>query len=127
MLQQALDAEVDEYLGRGWYQRTGLFRGYRNGHMPERAVGTGMGAVDVRMPRVSDRPEGVEPFRSEIVDRYQRQSKTQQRSSPGCTSKGCRRGLRARIPRPGWTNRRAVTAEHPAAARGMGDGVPHLA
>ena len=79
MLQQALDAEVDEYLGRAWYERTGEFRGYRNGHQSERSVGTGMGAVDVRMPRVSDRPEGVEPFRSEIVDRYQRQSKTQQR------------------------------------------------
>lgn len=79
MLQKALEAEVDEHLGRGWYQRTDEFRGYRNGHMPERAIGTGMGAVDVRMPRVSDRPEGVQPFHSEILDRYQRQSKTQQR------------------------------------------------
>ena len=79
MLQQALEAEVDEYLGRAWYERTGAFRGYRNGHLPERTVGTGMGAVNVRIPRVSDRPEGVEPFGSEIVERYQRQSKTQQR------------------------------------------------
>ncbi len=79
MLQRALEAEVDEFLGRDRYQRADVFHGYRNGHLPERAVGTGMGAVDVRMPRVSDTPAGDEPFRSEIVARYQRQSTTQQR------------------------------------------------
>lgn len=79
LLQQMVEAEVAEFLGRDRYQRAEEFRGYRNGHLPARTVGTGMGAVEVRMPRVSDVPEDVEAFGSEIVERYQRQSKTQQR------------------------------------------------
>src|SRR5690625_5525097 len=38
ILQQAAEAEVDEFLGRGWYQRRqeqdGEHREYRNGHTP---------------------------------------------------------------------------------------------
>ena len=79
MLQRALEAEVEEFLDRDRYVRTKDFRGYRNGHSPARSVGTGMGAVEVRLPRVSDVPADVEPFGSEILERYQRQSKTQQR------------------------------------------------
>ena len=79
MLQRMVEEEVVEFLGRNRYQRTGDFRGYRNGHLPARSVGTGMGAVAVRVPRVSDVPEGTDGFASEIVEKYQRQSKTQQR------------------------------------------------
>jgi putative transposase len=79
LLQQALSAEIDEFLGRLRYQRAEEFRGYRNGHLPARTIGTGMGAVEVRQPRVSDVPAGSEPFRSEIVGRYERRSRTQGR------------------------------------------------
>jgi putative transposase len=79
LLQQALSTEIDEFLGRLRYQRSEEFRGYRNGHLPARTIGTGMGAVEVRQPRVSDVPAGVEPFRSEIVGRYERRSRTQGR------------------------------------------------
>ena len=54
-------AEIDEFLGRLRYQRTDEFRGYRNGYLPARTIGTGMGAVEVRQPRVSDVP--VNPCR----------------------------------------------------------------
>jgi hypothetical protein len=33
MLQDALEREVDDFLGRVRYQRTGAYRGYRNGHL----------------------------------------------------------------------------------------------
>ncbi|HEX6508261.1 MAG TPA: IS256 family transposase [Chloroflexota bacterium] len=81
MLQAALELEVDDFLGRARYQRTGEYRGYRNGHLPERTVGVGMGAVEVRLPRVSDVPLEVssDGFHSEIVSRYQRRSRTQGR------------------------------------------------
>lgn len=79
MLQSMLEVEVDDFLGRLRYERRGAFNGYRNGHQPARTVGTGMGAVDVRLPRVSDVPAGAEPFESEIIDKYQRRSATQQR------------------------------------------------
>jgi len=58
MLQKALEAEIDEFLQRPRYQRGGEFRGYRNGRGRERTVGIGTWAVPVRVPRVSDTPEG---------------------------------------------------------------------
>ena len=81
MLQRALEAEVDDFLHRERYQRSAEQRGYRNGYLPKRTVGVGMGAVDVRIPRVSDVPEEVatDGFHSVIVERYQRRSKTQAR------------------------------------------------
>ena len=81
MLQSALEKEVDEFLGRGRYERTTEQRGYRNGHRPKRSIGVGMGAVEVSLPRVSDVPKEVSPdgFQSEIVASYQRRSRTQAR------------------------------------------------
>ena len=56
-------------------------RGYRNGHLPKRTIGVGMGAVEVSLPRVSDVPKEVsdDGFHSEIVASYQRRSRTQAR------------------------------------------------
>ena len=81
MLQSALEKEVDEFLGRGRYERTTERRGYRNGHLPKRTIGVGMGAVEVSLPRVSDVPKEVssDGFQSEIVASYQRRSRTQAR------------------------------------------------
>jgi putative transposase len=81
MLQSVLEEEVDEFLGRRRYQRTDEHRGYRNGHLPKRTIGVGMGAVEVSLPRVSDVPNEVSPdgFQSEIVASYQRRSRTQAR------------------------------------------------
>ena len=59
MLQSALEKEVDEFLGRGRYERATEQRGYRNGHLPKRSIGVGMGAVEVSLPRVSDVPKDV--------------------------------------------------------------------
>jgi len=81
MLQRALEAEVAEFVGRDRYERSEEFRGYRNGYLPERTIGVGVGAVEVRVPRVSDVPAEVAPegFHSEIVEGYQRRSRTQGR------------------------------------------------
>jgi putative transposase len=79
MLQAALRAEVDDFLGRVRYQRGGEFRGYRNGYLPEWSVGVGMGAVTVRQPRVSDVPVGVERFQSELLGKWERRSRTRAR------------------------------------------------
>jgi len=81
LLAEMLELEVDEFLQRVRYERGQAFRGYRNGHAPERTIGTGMGQVNVRMPRVSDVPKEVaaKGFESKIVGRYQRASETTQR------------------------------------------------
>ena len=79
MLQAALLEEVASFLGRPRYNRGSEFRGYRNGSLPERTIATGMGSVTIRQPRVSAVPVGIDPFQSEIVSRWARQSRTQLR------------------------------------------------
>ncbi len=77
MLRLALEEEVQVFLQRGRYRRGGAFRGYRNGSSPERALGTGLGMVQVRVPRVRDVPPEVAPdgYQSQLVPRYQRRTR----------------------------------------------------
>lgn len=80
-LQAAVEQEVDEFLGRLRYERSAEFRGHRNGHLPARQIGVGMSNVGVRVPRVRDVPAEVSPegYHSQIVNRYERRSRTQAR------------------------------------------------
>jgi len=85
MLQAALEQEVSEYLERARHQRSDTeveFRGYRNGHSPERKLTVGSGTIKVKTPRVSDVPAGHEPFKSRIVKPYQRRSVSLQQVFP---------------------------------------------
>jgi transposase-like protein len=75
MLVTALQEEVETYLGRDRYQRTGEFRGYRNGSTG-RTVTLGAGTMDLPVPRVRDVPAGQEPFESKVLRKYQRRSDT---------------------------------------------------
>ncbi len=81
MLAAALEEEVATFLGRGRYERGKPFRGYRNGFQEPRQVTVGVGAVDVRVPRVADVPPQVAPegFQSQVVRKYQRASATTHR------------------------------------------------
>jgi transposase-like protein len=69
MLERMLAEEVDEFLGRPRYAKGGQATGYRNGYGRKREVGIGTWSVPVRAPRVSDLPEGSEPFASDILPR----------------------------------------------------------
>lgn len=69
MLERALEAEIDTYLGRGRYEAGGRQTGYRNGHGRPREIGIGTWAVEVRPPRVSDLPAGAAPFESALLPR----------------------------------------------------------
>ena len=44
----------------------------RNGHLPERKILTGLGEVDVRVPKSRSRSGSPEPFRSSVVPPYVR-------------------------------------------------------
>jgi transposase-like protein len=108
MLRDMLEAEVDDFLGRRRYQRTGEYRGYRNGHLPQRTIGVGMGAVEISLPLVSDVPPEVssDGFHSEIVSRYQRRSRTQARLLARCIWKGWPAVTSSRSFVPWWARRR---------------------
>jgi putative transposase len=79
MLRRALEEEVDSFLKRGRHERSMTFRGYRNGYAPGRSVGSGLGAVVVKAPRVRDVPPEIAPegYRSAILPRYQRRTQAQ--------------------------------------------------
>ena len=81
LLAQAVEAEVAALLGRHADDLTddGRQRLVRHGHLPERAVMTGIGPVAVRCPRVRDRVgKGGERIRfsSAILPPYARRSKS---------------------------------------------------
>src|SRR5690625_3212817 len=68
IVQQAAEAEVDEFLGRGWYERSSdpsEHRGYRNGYTPI-TYRTTQGRIKIERPRVRDNDD---PFESQILRR----------------------------------------------------------
>lgn len=75
MLQQALENEVEEYLARTNDARTedGQRAVVRNGHLPERAIQTGVGPLLIKQPRVRDK-RGLKKFASSILPPYLRRS-----------------------------------------------------
>lgn len=62
LLQKALEAEVDDFLGRGRYERCpdGAVTGYRNGYEPK-TVHTAEGSLTLQVPQIR---ENLEPFES---------------------------------------------------------------
>jgi len=82
MLTRALNEEVEVYLGRGRYERSGEasddtrpFRGYRNGST-SRKLTLGAGTLDLAVPRVRDVPADQTPFESKVLRKHQRRSDT---------------------------------------------------
>ena len=81
MLAAVLAAEVDAFLERPRYAPGGRCTGYRNGYARERQLGVGTWSVPVRAPRVSDLPDGSEPFTSAFLPRRRYLSQDTQRLS----------------------------------------------
>jgi len=69
VVQEALEAEMDQFLGTARYERTSTRTGYRSGHY-SRTLVTRVGALELRVPQ--DRDGG---FSTEIFQRYQRSEK----------------------------------------------------
>lgn len=82
LLAKAVEAEAADFLEQYAALKTedGRQRVVRHGHLPERAVMTGIGAVHVRQPRVRDRDAGAEDgrikFTPSILPPYARRSKS---------------------------------------------------
>lgn len=75
LLAAAVEAEVDEFLSLHNEGSTKA-RFIRNGYLPEREIQTGIGAVEVEVPRVRDRSNGMDGllFRSSVIPKYLRRS-----------------------------------------------------
>ncbi|WP_166418983.1 IS256 family transposase [Cochlodiniinecator piscidefendens] len=92
LIQQAVEAELSALLDAhsGDLIGDGRARLVRHGHLPEREVMTGIGAVPVKVPRVRDRSDGVEKvrFTSTILPPYLRKAKSIEELLPWLYLKG---------------------------------------
>lgn len=93
MLASAVEAEVTMFLDRFSAEKLadGRARIVRNGHCPERSVQTGLGSIDVAMPRVRDRRKKLH-FTSAILPPYLRRTKTIEELLPWLYLKGISTG-----------------------------------
>jgi transposase-like protein len=76
LLAQAIDAELAALLAR--YQDetvAGLQRIVKNGHQPERTIQTGLGDIDVKIPKVRDRKKEGIKFNSALIPPYLKRTK----------------------------------------------------
>ena len=98
LLAKALEQEVAEYIERFSHERDseGHRLVVRNGHLPERAIQSGIGSVEVRQPRVRDRRSDEEGnrirFSSRILPRYLRKTKSLEELIPWLYLKGVSTG-----------------------------------
>ena len=96
LLARAVEAEVAELLSnyRDHSDSQGRRRLVRHGHLPERAVMTGIGPVPVKMPRVRDRGDNGEKitFTSSILPPYLRKAKSVEELVPWLYLKGISTG-----------------------------------
>lgn len=78
LIEQAVEAELQEYLGSVGDRRDAQGRRavVRNGHLPGREVLTGIGPVRVQVPKVRDRTGEGAVFHSKLVPPYVRRSRS---------------------------------------------------
>jgi transposase-like protein len=96
LLAQAVEAEVQEWIATHQDCRDdrGRRQVVRNGHLPARTITTGVGAVEVKQPRVHDRrpKEQAEKFSSKILPPYLRKTKSLEELIPWLYLKGVSTG-----------------------------------
>ena len=98
LLAEAIEAEVEDFINQHSQLRDDLGhrRVVRNGHLPEREITTGIGAVEVRGARVRDRgaTAGQEPIRfaSRILPPYLRRTRSLEELLPWLYLKGISTG-----------------------------------
>ncbi len=113
LIAQAVEAELVSFLDEYSEQRVedGRHAVVRNGYLPERTVQTGIGEVEIRVPKVRDRSGGGARFNSALLPPYLKRARSLEElipwlylrgSPPGTTRKRSRRcwGIGPRACRP---------------------------
>ena len=94
LIAQAVEAELAGFLDGFAEQRLedGRRAVVRNGYLPERTVQTGIGDVEVRVPKVRDRSGGGACFRSSLLPPYLKRSRSVEELIPWLYLKGVSSG-----------------------------------
>ena len=126
LIEAAVGAEFEECLSGFADERLpdGRRRVVRNGHLPRRDILTGIGAVEVEVPKLRSRSGSSVPFRSSLVPPYVRRSASLDAAVPWLYLHGVSTGRSARRCRRWWARKRpAVVGERGEPAQ-AGRGVP---
>jgi putative transposase len=96
MLAQAVEAEAAAWIEAHAHLKdeAGRRQVVRNGHLPERAIQTGLGEIEVRQPRVHDRrpPQQREKFTPAVLPPYLRRTRSLEELIPWLYLKGISTG-----------------------------------
>jgi putative transposase len=85
LVQEVLEKEVEEYLGRGYYEHTETRKGYRNGYKPGH-LKTAEDRVCIQKPQVADSPES---FSSEFWSHIKGRTEQLERIAVEMYARGC--------------------------------------
>ena len=93
LIAKAVNAELEELLAQFSGEKVdGMQRVVRNGYLPERTIQTGVGDVEVKIPKVKDRKgEGVK-FNSKLIPPYLKKTKSVEELLPVLYLKGISTG-----------------------------------
>jgi len=94
LIAQAVEAELASFLERVAGQRLedGRQAVVRNGYLPERRVQTGIGEVEVRVPKVRDRSGGGARFNASLLPPYLKRARSVEELIPWLYLKGVSSG-----------------------------------
>lgn len=94
LIARAVEAELAVFLDAYGDRRLedGRRAVVRNGYLPERTVQTGIGDVEVRVPKVRDRSGGGACFRSELLPPYLKRARSVEELLPWLYLKGVSTG-----------------------------------
>lgn len=89
LIAEAIEIEVQTFINAVSEQLAdGRPRVVRNGYLPERSIMTGVGSVNVKVPRVRDRGDGSIGFKSALIPPYMRRTATIEKVLPLLYLKG---------------------------------------
>lgn len=104
IIAQAVEAELAEFLGQ--YQDLKDDQGrqavVRNGYLPERTITTGVGEVEIQLPKVRDRTQQGIKFNSSLLPPYLKRSRSVEEVLPWLYLKGISTGDFAEASVPCW-------------------------
>lgn len=94
IIAQAVEAELDEFLGqyKTLKDEAGRQAVVRNGYLPERTIMTGVGTVEVQVPKVRDRSGSGIKFNSALLPPYLKRAQSVEEVLPWLYLKGVSAG-----------------------------------
>lgn len=94
IIRQAVEAELQEFLGQHQSLKDGQERAavVRNGYLPEHTIMTGVGEVEVQIPKVRDRSGSGIQFNSALLPPYLKRARSGEAVLPWLDLKGISTG-----------------------------------